>query len=325
MSANDWLNMLMTFVIACVSTAILAPFSIRLAYKVGAMDVPKDERRAHSKPMPRIGGISFIAGFMIATLIMFLFCNIDRTVNLQEVDLIGFYAGAVIIAIVGFLDDVNISKQGLKPMVKLAGQIVAALFLVLSGARILYINLPFLNFWGLNEVLSIIISIGWVVGVTNAINLIDGLDGLASGVSAIAVLSLLIIFILNGSPIIALILVAALLGGLLGFIPYNFNPAKTFMGDVGANFLGYTLAAVSMIGMAKTYTLMAIILPVIVLALPIFDTLFAICRRLLSGKSIMEADRGHLHHRLVDNMEQFYGSLMLLPYYLKYVFHFFFA
>ena len=300
MSANDWLNMLMTFVIACVSTAILAPFSIRLAYKVGAMDVPKDERRAHSKPMPRIGGISFIAGFMIATLIMFLFCNIDRTVNLQEVDLIGFYAGAVIIAIVGFLDDVNISKQGLKPMVKLAGQIVAALFLVLSGARILYINLPFLNFWGLNEVLSIIISIGWVVGVTNAINLIDGLDGLASGVSAIAVLSLLIIFILNGSPIIALILVAALLGGLLGFIPYNFNPAKTFMGDVGANFLGYTLAAVSMIGMAKTYTLMAIILPVIVLALPIFDTLFAICRRLLSGKSIMEADRGHLHHRLVD-------------------------
>ena len=154
--------------------------------------------------------------------------------------------------------------------------------------------------YGLNDVLSVIITIGWVVGVTNAINLLDGLDGLAGGVSAIAVLSLTVIFVLNGSAAIPLIMVAALLGGIAGFLPYNFNPAKTFMGDVGSNFLGYTLAAVSMMGMAKTYTLMAIIIPVLVLALPIFDTLFAIIRRVIHGKSIMEADRGHLHHRLVD-------------------------
>ena len=236
MSSNEWLNMLMTFVIACVSTAILTPFSIRLAYRIGAMDVPKDKRKIHSKPMPRIGGIAFIAGFLISTLIMFLFCNIDRSVNFLEIDLIGFYLGAIIIALVGFLDDVNTKEKGLKPTTKLFGQIIAALCMVLSGARILYINIPFLETYGLNDILSIIITVGWVVGVTNAINLLDGLDGLASGVSAIAVLSLLAIFILNGTAPIVLILVAALLGGLLGFLPYNFNPAKTFMGDVGSNF-----------------------------------------------------------------------------------------
>ncbi len=300
MSSNDWLNMLMAFVISCVATVILTPFSIRLAYKIGAVDVPKDERRAHSKPMPRIGGTAFICGFFVSTLIMFLLCNIDRTVNFTDINLWGIYLGAVIISIVGFVDDVNVAHEGIRPIVKLGGQLMAAFCVVLSGARIMYINIPFFEMTILNEILSIIITVGWVIGVTNAINLIDGLDGLASGVSAIAVMSLTVIFVLNGTVGIPLIMVAALFGGLIGFLPYNFNPAKTFMGDVGSNFLGYTLAAVSMLGMAKTYTLMAIILPVIVLALPIFDTLFAIVRRIISGRSIMEADRGHLHHRLVD-------------------------
>lgn len=295
-----WLNMLIVFVIACVATAILTPFSIRLAYKVGAIDIPKDERRAHAKPIPRIGGLAFIAGFFISTLIVFIFCEIDRMVNLVDVNLIGFYIGAIIIVVVGFLDDIRVSKKGLNPWTKLMGQVLAALCVILSGLRIGYINIPFFNIYGLNEILSIVVTLGWIVGVTNAINLIDGLDGLASGVSAIGVVSLLVIFILNGSAAIPLVLAAALLGSLLGFLPYNFNPAKTFMGDVGSNFLGYTLATVSMLGMAKTYTVMAIILPIIVLALPVFDTLFAIARRVLSGKSIMEADRGHLHHRLID-------------------------
>ena len=300
-----WLNALMVFVIACVATAILTPFSIRLAYKVGAVDVPKDERRAHAKPMPRIGGLAFIVGFFISTLIILLCCEIDQTTaNLGDVNLIGFYIGALIVVAIGYLDDINTSQKGLKPSIKLAGQILAALCVVFSGIRIGHINIPFLAeseyYFVFSQILSVIITIGWIVGVTNAINLIDGLDGLASGVSAIAVLSLLVIFILNGAAPISIILVAALLGCLLGFLPYNFNPAKTFMGDVGSNFLGYTLATVSMIGMAKTYTAMAIVLPIVVLALPIFDTLFAIGRRVLSGKSIMQADRGHLHHRLID-------------------------
>jgi len=291
----------MTFFIAIISTAILTPYSIRFAFKVGAIDIPKDERRAHSKPMPRIGGLAIIFGFLISTVLIFLFSEIDRTVNLKEVNLIGFYLGIFIISIIGFFDDINISKKGLKPTTKLLGQILAAVCVVMSGARIFYIDLPFLNsLYGLNDFLSIIITIGWVVGVTNAINLIDGLDGLATGVSAIAVLSLLVIFILNGTAAIPLILISGLLGALLGFLPYNFNPAKTFMGDTGSNFLGFSIATISILGMAKTYTIMAIALPFVVLALPIFDTLFAIFRRIKNGKSIMEADRGHLHHRLVD-------------------------
>ncbi len=290
------LNMIMAFVIACIAAAIVTPFTIRLAFKVGAVDIPKDERKIHSKAMPRIGGLAFIFGFLISTFIMFVCCEIDKTINFVDVNLIGFYAGAFVIVITGLMDDI----KGLKPFVKLTGQLIAALCVVFSGMRIAYIEIPFLEMYGLNELLSILITIGWIVGVTNAINLIDGLDGLATGVSAISVISLLTIFVLNGAAEIPLILVAALLGSLIGFLPYNFNPAKTFMGDVGSNFLGYTLATVSMLGMAKTYTVMAIVLPVIVLALPIFDTLFAIVRRLLSGKSIMQADRGHLHHRLLD-------------------------
>lgn len=290
------LNMVMAFVIACVAAAIITPFTIRLAFRVGAIDVPKDDRKIHSKAMPRIGGLAFIAGFAISTFVMFVCCEIDKTINLVDVNLLGFFAGAFVIVATGLLDDI----KGIKPIFKLVGQLLAATCVVLSGIRIGYIEIPFLEMYGLSELLSIIVTIGWIVGVTNAINLIDGLDGLATGVSAISVVSLLAIFLLNGAADIPLILVAALLGSLIGFLPYNFNPAKTFMGDVGSNFLGYTLATISMLGMAKTYTAMAIVLPVIVLALPIFDTLFAIIRRVLSGKSIMQADRGHLHHRLLD-------------------------
>ncbi len=290
------LNMIVAFVIAAVASAILTPFTIRLAYKIGALDVPKDPRKIHKKPMPRIGGLAFIAGFFISTALIFLCCEIDKTINFTDVNLFGFFAGAVIIAITGLIDDI----KNIKPWMKLLGQVLAAICVISSGIRIGYIHIPFLEIYGLDELLSIVVTFFWIIGVTNAINLIDGLDGLATGVSAIATLSLLVIFVLNGAAQIPLVIVSALLGGLIGFLPYNFNPAKTFMGDAGSNFLGYTLATASMMGMAKTYTVMAIVLPIIVLALPIFDTLFAMVRRILAGKSIMQADRGHLHYRLID-------------------------
>ena len=285
------INILITFVLAALTSAILTPITIKLAYKVGAVDVPKDARRIHSKAMPRIGGLAFILGFFISIIYMLLTGGIDNTTNLS-----GFFIGLAIIASVGFLDDV----YQLKAWQKIIAQIVAAIIVIASGLRICYINIPFLTLYGLNDVLSIIITFGWIIGVTNALNLIDGLDGLATGVSAISTLALSVIFILNGSGDLPLILTIALLGGLVGFLPYNFNPAKTFMGDVGSNSLGFILATVSMIGMAKTYTFMAIILPVVILGLPIFDTLFAIFRRVSHHKSIMEADRGHLHHKLID-------------------------
>ncbi|MBQ9280210.1 MAG: UDP-N-acetylglucosamine 2-epimerase (non-hydrolyzing) [Clostridia bacterium] len=285
------INMLITFILAAITSAVVAPLSIKLANKVGAVDIPNDERRIHTKAMPRMGGISFIIAFFVAAIFALLTTNIEDQTNL-----FGFFIGLAIITCIGFLDDV----YHLKPWHKLLGQVIAAILVIASGLRICYINIPFLVLYGLNDILSIIITFAWIIGVTNAINLIDGLDGLATGVSAISTLSLIVVFILNDASELPIILTVALLGGLIGFLPYNFNPAKTFMGDTGSNFLGFVLATVSMIGMAKTYTLMTIILPVIVLGLPIFDTLFAIIRRTAHHKSIMEADRGHIHHKLID-------------------------
>ncbi len=173
---------------------------------------------------------------------------------------------------------------------------------VAFGIRIDILNIPFFDTLGLSNTVSIILTIGWIVGITNAINLIDGLDGLSSGITMISAISLLIIFALNGSPLIAIILITALAGAITGFLPFNFNPAKTFIGDTGSNFLGFAIAVISILGVAKTYTAFVIVLPLIVLGLPVFDTVFAIIRRIIKGKSlkaVFQADHGHLHHKLV--------------------------
>lgn len=230
--------------------------------------------------------------------------SIENTVDLFSVEkygykLIGYFLGVSVVIITCFLDDI----KGIKPMVKLAGQVLGAIIVVSFGLRIDDLNIPFLYNVGLNDTFSVILTIGWIVGVTNAINLMDGLDGLSSGISVISCLSMLIIFALNDSPQIAIIMITALAGALLGFLPFNFNPAKTFIGDTGSNFLGFTLSVVSILGVAKTYTAIVIVLPVIVLALPILDTIFAIIRRIATGKSlkaVFKADKGHLHHKIVS-------------------------
>ena len=194
----------------------------------------------------------------------------------------GMFLGILVISITCVFDDIFT----IKPIVKLIGQVLAAIVAVAFGVRIESIDFGFINTSELGEAVSIIVTIIWIVGVTNAINLIDGLDGLASGISVISAVSLLVIFVLNGSPTIAIILITALAGALVGFLPFNFAPAKTFIGDTGSNFLGYTISIIAILGVAKTYTLAVIILPLIVLGLPIFDTVWAIIRRLIKGKSI---------------------------------------
>lgn len=216
------------------------------------------------------------------------------------VKLLGFLAGIAVLGITCFIDD----SKGIPSMVKLAAQIVAAIIVIMCGIRIENFTLPFTdNKIFMNEIFSFILTLGWIVGITNAINLIDGLDGLSSGVCLISCLSLLIIFSLNGSPIIAIVLITALAGAIVGFLPFNFSPAKTFIGDTGSNFMGFSLSIISILGVAKTYTAIVLIAPIIVLALPIFDTLFAIVRRIIKGKSIkavLKPDKGHLHHRLMQ-------------------------
>ena len=297
-----WGDIAIAFLLAFITAFVITPYTIRLAKKTGAVDIPAD-RRVNKKPMPRLGGLAVIAGFLISAIYLIISMYIEKKIDFTQdgiiTKLIGFFVGLIILTITCFVDDV----KGIKPIVKLAGQILAAIAVVKSGLLIDNFTIPFKeNNLVLNEVFSYILTIGWIVGITNAINLIDGLDGLSSGITLIACISLLIIFSLNESPLIAIVLITALAGAIVGFLPYNFNPAKTFIGDVGANFMGYAIVVISILGVAKTYTLIVIIAPIIVLALPIFDTLWAIVRRIVKTKSlkgVFKADNGHLHHKLM--------------------------
>ena len=228
----------------------------------------------------------------------------EGKINLWDGDnyfikLMGFFSGIIILGVTCFIDD----SKGIPSFVKLAAQIIAAIIVVVCGIRIEDISIPFIE--GkivIGGTFSYILTVCWIVGITNAINLIDGLDGLSSGVTLISCLSLLMVFALNGSPLIAIVLITALAGALVGFLPFNFNPAKTFIGDTGSNFMGFSLAIISILGVAKTYTALVLIAPIIILGMPIFDTIFAIFRRIIKGKSlkaVFKPDKGHLHHKLM--------------------------
>lgn len=296
-----WGDVAIAFLLAFIVAFMATPYTIRIAHKIGAVDVPKDERRMHKKAMPKFGGPAVILGFLVAVTYLLIVMSMENTINLFGPDkygmkLLGMLLGIIILSITCIIDDI----KPIKPITKLSGQLLAAIVTVAFGLRIGEIS--FFGTAQANEIASMIITVIWIVGVTNAINLIDGLDGLASGISVISAVSLLVIFVLNGSPLISIILVASLAGALVGFWPFNFAPAKTFIGDTGSNFLGYSLSIISILGAAKTYTIAVIVLPLIVLGLPIFDTLWAIIRRLIKGKSIkaiFKADKGHLHHRIV--------------------------
>lgn len=249
------------------------------------------------------GGLAVIAGFLVSTIYLLIVMSLEGTISLTDSDnyyikLIGFFIGSIILTAFCFVDD----WKGIPPYVKLLGQILAALAIIFCGVRIDKISIPGLNAIIPNDIFSIFITLIWIVGITNAINLIDGLDGLSSGISIISCLSLLIVFTLNDSPLIAIILITALAGSLVGFLPFNFNPARTFIGDTGSNFLGYSLSIISILGVAKTYTAIVLIAPLIIFALPLFDTISAIFRRIIKTKSIkgvFKADREHLHHKIM--------------------------
>ena len=300
-----WGNIAIAFLIAFIVSFMATPYTIKIAKKIGAVDIPKDKRRMHHHTMPKFGGPAVILGFLVSVIYLLIIMSIERSIDLFSDEeyftkLIGVLLGIIIIGITGIIDDI----KTIKPLTKLAGQLIAAIIVVSFGVRIEHISIPFITetFKISSSVISSLITIIWIVGVTNAINLTDGLDGLSSGIAAISCISLLIIFALNASPLIAIILVTALIGALIGFLPFNFTPAKTFIGDTGSNFLGYMLAIISILGVAKTYTAVVIVLPVIVLGLPILDVFFAIIRRLIKGKSIkavFQADKGHVHHKLV--------------------------
>ena len=282
------ISILQPLVLALGISFLSTPIVKSFAYKLGAIDVPKDARRMHKVPIPRMGGLAIFLGFIISILI---FGQIDEQMK-------GILLGSVIIVVMGIIDDITPLRAGLKFIV----QIFAALIPVFYGVQITCISNP--NIFSANPYwdfgwLSIPITVLWIVGLTNAVNLIDGLDGLAIGVSSISALTMLAIAILVAEPQVA-IAMAALVGACIGFMPYNLNPAKIFMGDTGSTFLGYILACITIQGLFKFYAVISFVVPFLILGLPIFDTMFAIIRRISHGQNPMAPDRSHVHHRLID-------------------------
>lgn len=278
------------FLVAFLLSFGTTPLAKRVAYIIGAVDIPRDGRRMHKRPIPRCGGLAIIFGFMASVL-----CFGPPARGLAATMI-----GSGIIAIMGVIDDC----KNLDAKFKFVVQIAAALVVIFGGnIRVevvtnpnIFSASPYLVFPGW---LSVVISVLWIVFITNAVNFIDGLDGLAAGVSAIMSVSLVFIAVRAGEYSVAVIGMA-LMGACFGFLPFNFNPANIFMGDTGSTFLGFILASLSIQGVFKSYAIISFAVPLLILGLPLFDAMFAMIRRILKGQSPMTADRGHLHHRLID-------------------------
>ena len=296
LSTNYYLSRIIeAFLISVVIAFAASPLSIRLAHRFGVIDDPKEARRVHRKPIPRFGGIAIMLGSMAA---MFIPAGMNDRIRVAMV-------GGLMMYILGALDDIF----DLRPTVKFGVQAAIASLVYAMGIRITFIS----NIFGtggadshahviLGTGVGFLITVFWIVGITNAVNLMDGLDGLAAGSVAIMSMSLAYVAYIHGARIgsmpvcIALVAVA---GGCLGFLPFNFSPAKTFMGDGGALYLGYMISVLSVISPLKKATVVGALIPMLTLAVPIFDTALAMLRRALRHESIMSADKGHLHHHLM--------------------------
>lgn len=284
--STDWLLYMVGFAVAFAVTLLTTPYAKKIAYKLHAVDYPR-ARGMNKEPVPLMGGLAIFLGFVCG-----LVCLVPFVKELITTQFIGFIVGAVIIVLVGMLDDM----YELSAKFKLIVQILVALIVVSTGTKLDFIMWPL---WQYIKPFSGLITIVWIVGIINAVNLIDGLDGLAAGVTAIASTTLAILCAISGSTL-ATVLTAALAGSALGFLPRNFSPAELYMGDTGSTFLGYVLAVCSCIGVFKSYAILSIVLALLSMALPIFDTAFAMIRRAANHRPIMSPDRGHLHHRLID-------------------------
>jgi UDP-GlcNAc:undecaprenyl-phosphate GlcNAc-1-phosphate transferase len=280
----------LTFFLALVISAIVTPVSMKLAGRWGAIAYPGG-RHVHTKPIPRLGGLAIYAAFWSAALIM----------QVWDEQMSGLFLGSTIILVVGIWDDI----RGMRPLVKLFWQIAAAAVLLAFGFSMNVISLPLIgriDFGALGlSAIGFILMIFWVVGLINTVNISDGLDGLAAGICFIV--ALLLFWSANQivQPTVAPAhLTLALAGALLGFLFFNFPPARVFMGDSGSMFLGYIIGGISIMGLLKTATILGLVFPLLVLGMPVTDLTFAIIRRKLRGQSVATADRGHLHHRLLD-------------------------
>jgi len=287
---------ILCFAVAFAISIGLTPVSMRIARRAGLIDTPKDGRRMHKQPIPCFGGLAIFAGFMLAVLI----CeNTALWQFFSPFDIPGSQAklhsamiGGALMFVIGVVDD----RFNLRAIVKLIGQVACAAVAYFLGVHIPDFTIFGWHF-GSDSALSFIITIVWIVAITNMINLVDGLDGLASGVAGIAALAIGYSAYIAGLYTVAFSM-TVLAGASFGFLPFNFYPAKSFMGDSGAMYLGFMLATLSIVGPAKGAAVMAVIAPVIVLGVPVFDMAFAMFRRTRRGQPIFLPDKEHLHHQL---------------------------
>lgn len=277
------MNMWFPMALALTLVLLLTPPVRQLAIRLNAMDAP-DKRKVHKIAMPRMGGLAIFLSFWITAM---------ATQPITR-ELLGFFIGSCFIVVSGIWDDM----KGIKPSMKILFQVAGAAAVIATGTKVTFITNLFAGSPILLGWLAAPLTTLWIIGMTNAINLVDGLDGLASGISGIAALTIGIISWMEGFPAAGIL--ALILGvSALGFLKYNFHPAKIFMGDTGALFLGYALAVLSTMGLTKMATTVSLFLPIVVLGVPIMDTMFAIIRRFMNRKPIFAADKDHLHHRLL--------------------------
>lgn len=284
------------FVVSAVLAYFLSPSCAKFAVSIGAVDIPKDARKIHKKPMPYGGGIAMFLAFFVVLSFAYLHPDVNRVLHLSMWKYFGLLASSSLVLMVGLFDDIRPIRARYKFLVHL----VAAMILVAVGFRITHLS----HFFSVGETIYLEIwaypiSILWIAGVINTMNLIDGLDGLSAGIAAIASTTILAIALITGNTNTAMM--ATMLAGVcIGFLPRNFNPAKMFMGDAGAYFIGLVLAVISMEGGLKSATVLTLVVPLLAVGIPVFDTAFAMIRRYRNGKSIGEPDRGHIHHRFMD-------------------------
>jgi len=305
MSLHPTYIIILAGLVSLVVCLIMTPVIIRFATKRGVVDKP-DERKCHPYPIPQLGGTAVVSGIIAAVFVCFPF--LPKEIRPDEIyAVMGISLGACLSFIIGLFDDLF----GLKPGRKFIFQVCVAAGTILFGVKIAFLTGILTDYIYLSRTLAVLITIIWVTGLMNAINLIDGLDGLASGITAIAALAFMILGIAQGQ-VAAALLAAALLGASLGFIPFNWHPAKIFLGDAGALIMGYMLATISILGPFKTATALAVAIPVLILALPIFDTSWAMLRRSLAGRKISEADNNHIHHQLAKKGLGHVGTVLVL-------------
>ncbi|MEB3359074.1 MAG: MraY family glycosyltransferase [Synechococcales bacterium] len=284
---------LVAFLISVMVVLLSTPIVKAIGLTSGRVDLPGD-RKVHDRPMVRLGGISIFLGSLVALLAVWGMGGFGILPPHKEYEIWGVTIGGLAFFLIGLADDL----YNLSPLVRLFMQISIASAAWSVGVQIAFVKIPFVGITQLPDSVSLLLTVLWLVGMANAINWIDGLDGLAAGVSGIAAVVMLIVSLFMNQPAAALI-VAALAGGALGFLRYNFNPAQIFMGDGGAYYMGFTLAGVGVIGLLKSVTTVAVLLPFLILAVPILDMSAVIIDRLRHGKSPFIADKRHLHHRLL--------------------------